>query len=132
LIRFGPRDRNKRVTTSSYTRHMARNVAALLTAFACICTTAKSASAHHSYGAFFHLCKSVTVDGRVDNIRWQNPHIYFDLVTDDKTTYLVEWAQMTDPRTAAGKPEALKVGDRIAVNGSPIKDVAKLRATYPV
>ena len=124
--------RNKQVTTTSYTGHMSRNVAALLAAVLCLCATARPTSAHHSYGAFFDLCKSVTVAGRVDNIRWQNPHIYFDLVTDDKTTYLVEWTQMTDPRTAAGRPEALKAGDRVVVNGSPIKDVAKLRASYPV
>ena len=31
-----------------------------------------------------------------------------------------------------GTPEALKAGDRVVVNGSPLKDVAKLRAAYPV
>jgi hypothetical protein len=109
-------------------RHAVVSVAAAVL----IGAASSPAVAHHSYGAYFDLCKSVTLEGRVDNVRWQNPHIYLDVTTDDRTTYLVEWTKMWDSRTAAGKPEALKTGDRIVVTGSPIKDVAKLRAAYPV
>jgi hypothetical protein len=36
------------------------------------------AHAHHSHGAIYDLCKSVTVGGRIESVQWKNPHTWFD------------------------------------------------------
>jgi Family of unknown function (DUF6152) len=108
---------------------MKRNAIHLATAI-CI-TVASSASAHHSYGLFYDLCTSVTIEGQVESVQWKNPHVWIDLKTDDGTTYGVEWTGPQNLTRAGLATDALKAGDRVVVTGSPIRDAAQFRAAYP-
>jgi hypothetical protein len=45
--------------------------------------SALSVSAHHSHPLFYDQCKSVTIEGRVENIQWKNPHVWIDLTMGD-------------------------------------------------
>ena len=70
-----------------------------------------SAHAHHSYGAFFDLCRSVTIEGRVENIQWKDPHVWINLTTDGGTAYRVEWTSLRGLSNRGITAESLKAGD---------------------
>jgi hypothetical protein len=83
--------------------------------------------AHHAYGLFYDLCRSVTIEGRLEAVHWNDPHVTIDLRLDDGTAYLAEW---TSPRALSNRsvtPDLLKAGDRVVVTGSPMKDPALMR-----
>ena len=42
-------------------------------------------------GTDIALCKSVTIEGRVEILLWKGPHSWIDLKMDGGTTYHVEW-----------------------------------------
>ena len=86
-----------------------------------------SAHAHHSYGAFFDLCRSVTIEGRVENIQWKDPHVWINLTTDGGTAYRVEWTSLRGLSNRGITAESLKAGDRVVVTGSPMKDPASIK-----
>ena len=98
----------------------------ILAATISIATAASTAYAHHSYGAFFDLCTSVTIEGRIDSIEWKNPHVWIDLTTDGGA-YRAEWTSLQGLSSRGVATDALKVGDRVAVTGSPMRDPASIR-----
>jgi hypothetical protein len=101
----------------------------------CLCTAAApSARAHHSYAIFADPCASVTIEGRIENIQWKEPHVWFDLMADDGTVYHAEWTSLSGLSTRGATPpatETLKAGDRIVVTGSRMRDAAAIRAAVP-
>ena len=105
---------------------MKRNLVLHLAMAICIGTTASSTYAHHSYGAFFDLCTSVTIEGRIDRIEWKNPHVWIDLTTDGGA-YRAEWTSLQGLSNRGVTTDALKAGDRVAVTGSPMRDPASIR-----
>jgi hypothetical protein len=95
---------------------------------------ASTAGAHHSYGTFFDLCASVTLEGRIEGVEWKNPHSYVDVRLDDGTAFRAEWTSLkalTRLGVAAGAEAALTLGERVVITGSPAKDPAAVRAAYP-
>ena len=65
----------------------------------------------------------------------EDPHSYIDFTTDDVTAYRAEWTSLnglTILGVAAGAVEALTPGERVVFTGSPAKDPAAVRVTYPV
>jgi hypothetical protein len=111
--------------------HMKRNVVIQLATAAYICATGSSAQAHHSYGTFYDLCTTVTVEGQVVNVKWQEPHVLMDLKTNDGTAYVAEWTSPRTLLTTAGLAAGtLKAGDHIAVTGSPLRPLEQIPAAY--
>ena len=96
--------------------------------------SALSVSAHHSHPLFYDQCKSVTIEGRVENIQWKNPHVWIDLKTGDGTTYHAEWTSLEGVLRGGGPgsaQDALTVEARVVVTGNPPRDPARIRASYP-
>ncbi len=114
---------------------MKRHAVIRLATAICLCTAASSAHAHHSYGAFFDLCTSVTIEGRVDGIEWKDPHVFIALTTEGGTAYRAEWTSLRGLSNSGVTTDALKAGDRVVVTGSRLKDRAlidpALRALAP-
>jgi hypothetical protein len=93
-----------------------------------------AANAHHSYGTFFDLCASVTLEGRIETVEWKNPHSYIEVTTDDGEAYRAEWTSLnglTARGVAPGAVAALAPGEHIVITGSPAKDPAAVRVNYP-
>ena len=112
---------------------MKRNVMIYLATAICICT-ASSAYAHHSHGLFYDQCKKLTIEGRVENAQWKNPHVLIVVKMDDGTTYTVELTslQILTTRGLAGAAQAaLMPGARVVVTGNPLRDPAQIRASFP-
>jgi hypothetical protein len=97
-----------------------------LAAAVCIWAAASSAHAHHSDWIFFDLCTSVTIEGQVERIQWQNPHTWIDLKADDGMAYSAEWTSLTSGGAGPAR-EVLKAGDRLVIAGSPPRDPAMRR-----
>ena len=95
---------------------------------------ASSAYAHHSHGLFYDQCKKLTIEGRVENAQWKNPHVLIVVKMDDGTTYTVELTslQILTTRGLAGAAQAALVpGARVVVTGNPLRDPAQIRASFP-
>jgi hypothetical protein len=96
--------------------------------------TASSALAHHSHARFYDSCKTVTIEGRIENVEWKNPHVHVVVKTDDGTSYTAELTSpdnLTRQGTADAAKAALTVGARITVTGNPLRDPAEIRASFP-
>jgi Family of unknown function (DUF6152) len=115
--------------------NMKRHSLVRLAAAVCFCAAGLPLYAHHSHDAIYDRCKSVTIEGEVVNIEWKNPHVWIALKLDDGTAYRAEWAGLQG-LAARGVPTgveagALKMGDRVAITGSAMRDTPQVRAAYP-
>ena len=96
--------------------------------------TASSALAHHNHQAFYDQCKSVTIEGRVDNVQFTDPHAKIVIRLDDGTTYTVDWMTPNNlQRNGILEPakKALAPGARVSVMGAPIRTAAEIRGHLP-
>ncbi len=87
---------------------------------------AVQAQAHHSFSMFDHE-KLITVSGTLKEFEWTNPHCWLDVsVVDAATGRTVDWAfEMGSVGQVAAqgwKAETVKPGDKITVEGHPMKD----------
>ena len=87
-------------------------------------------AAHHSTTMFDHA-QSVTISGTVKEVQWTNPHVAIYVIGtvrsgDEPTLWLLE---MTSPgnlvRAGGWTRTAVKPGDRVTVNFSPLRDGRK-------
>jgi len=98
---------------------------ATATVFACaMAAFAAPALAHHSFAMFDHE-KTITVSGTVKEFEWTNPHAWIHIVAEEAGKP-VEWSfemGSVGQVTAQGwKRDTIKPGDKISVEGHPLKD----------
>jgi hypothetical protein len=90
--------------------------------------TASSALAHHSF-AMFDQSKSVTLHGTVKDFRWNNPHVFIQLLVKTEGGSEEEWSiEMTSPEhlvRVGWKPGTLKPGDDVTLVIHPMRDGSK-------
>ena len=99
-----------------------------------IATAASSALAHHSHPFFYDVCKTVTIEGRVDSVQFKDPHTLIFLKTDDGTAYTVDWnslSALTRDNVIGPAKASLVFGARIAVTGARIRTTAEIREHFP-
>lgn len=112
---------------------MKRGVGILVTAFSLVAATS-SALAHHNHLAYYDLCRSVTIEGRVDSVEFTGPHARIVLRLDDGTTYTVDWMTPNNLRRSLilePARKALAPGSRVSVAGAPIRTAAEIRGYLP-
>ena len=112
---------------------MTRRLVTHFAAAFCLCAAA-AAHAHHSHPYFYDQCRSITIEGRIDSVRWIDPHTLIVLTMDDGTAYTIDWnalRSMTNSSTLAPAQAALVPGARIAVAGNPIRSSAGIRQFFP-
>jgi hypothetical protein len=105
-----------------------------LTTAVCLCTAASSAYAHHSHPYFYDECNSITIEGRVERVEFNDPHTRIVLRLDDGTAYTVDWAplsRLTNDRIIGPAKEALVFGARVVVTGNRLRDAAQIREHFP-
>ena len=79
---------------------------------------ASPALAHHSF-AMFDQSKKVTLQGTVKDFRWNNPHVFIQVLVKNDAGGEEEWSiEMTSPEHLARvgwKPGTLKPGDKVTL-----------------
>lgn len=79
--------------------------------------------AHHSM-AGFDRTKTVTLEGTIQDFRWQNPHSSIGIDVADKDGKVVTWqVEMTAPAylvRQGWKRTTLKKGDKVTIVGNPL------------
>ena len=85
---------------------------------------AVSAQAHHAHSGF-QLDQRVSVEGRLEELRYANPHVLLRIRTADGVVYDAEWqAAWWLQFHAHVLLTTLRVGDHIIVTGAPPRDAA--------
>ncbi len=83
------------------------------------------AFAHHAVSAEFDRNKPITFTGTVKKVDWMNPHIYTHIETKDANgkvvVYQVEGGAPNSLFRAGWRPDTLKIGETVTVNGSHAK-----------
>lgn len=81
------------------------------------------ALAHHSFAAVYQTGESVTVEGKVVQFLFRNPHSVLHVVTenDDGTTtrWAIEWQGATQLGANGMSAQTLRPGDPVVVTGTP-------------
>jgi hypothetical protein len=92
---------------------------------------ASAAVAHHSYGATYDLAKQVTVEGKLVQFVYRNPHSFVTIqAPDDKGVpqrWAVEWSGTGQLGGQGITRETLRVGDQIVIVGRPSRVPGEFR-----
>jgi hypothetical protein len=79
--------------------------------------------AHHSFAATYEVSKEVTVDGKIVQFVYRNPHSFVHVEAPDASgviqRWAVEWAGTSQLATAGVKRDSLKIGDHVVIVGRP-------------
>jgi hypothetical protein len=85
-----------------------------------------AAWAHHSVPEYFDVSKTVTVDGTIEEFKFENPHSIMKLYVMGADGKLEEWkaeASLAAWLLRNGwKPDMFKPGDKISITGNPARD----------
>jgi len=89
-----------------------------------------SAYAHHSFAAEYDTDKPVQITGMVTKVEWTNPHVHFYVDVKNKQGEVVNWNIELGPplilRHLGWRPDSLKTGDQVTVEGYLAKDQSSL------
>lgn len=82
-----------------------------------------SAIAHHSFAAEFDRSKPIELTGRVTNVKWMNPHVWFYInVRNEETGEMENWGVELGPphmlQNRGWRRESLSLGTEVTVNAS--------------
>ena len=91
-----------------------------------------TAEAHHSIAAVYDGKKLVTLDGKLVQFVFRNPHSFVHMEAPDGQgdvkRWAVEWAGTAQLGAQGVKRESLKVGDEITVTARPSRVPGEYRA----
>lgn len=77
------------------------------------------AFAHHSFAALFRMETFTEVEGRVEDVRWVNPHIKIYLRDEDGARWEVEAGPVNLVARMGIEKSMIEVGETIRVRGNP-------------
>ena len=81
---------------------------------------AGSLLAHHSYGDVLRD-HSTSVEGKLENFLFANPHAMLTIKTENSGTFSAEWQSLPQLTRAGVTAGLFQAGDRVVVTGSPTK-----------
>jgi len=88
-------------------------------------------AAHHSWTATYLEDQTVSVEGEIVELAYQNPHAWVHVSSRDTSgrmqTVGAEWASPSRLSQQGVTRETLKPGDRVILTGSPDRDPAAYR-----
>lgn len=89
-----------------------------LVSMACVTT-----QAHHSFPATYLIDQQITVEGKVVQFMFRNPHSFIHVMAHDKDgkdqRWSVEWAAGSALSDRQITRETLKIGDQVVIVGNP-------------
>jgi hypothetical protein len=101
----------------------------LLTLAIAVTLAGITASAHHSFAAYYFENQSTTIEGEVQEFQLRSPHalLLFRARTPEGTveTYTAEWGNARRLGESGITKDTLKPGDLVVVTGSPGRNAAE-------
>jgi hypothetical protein len=109
---------------------MMRRVPGLILAVALLCGGV--ASAHHSYASTYDVRREVTLEGKLVQFVYRNPHTFVHIQAPDENgqmqRWAVEWGGTSQLDRQGVTRESLKVGDQVVIVGRPSRVAGEYRA----
>ena len=88
-------------------------------------------SAHHSFGATYEISKQVTLEGKLVQFVYRNPHSFVHVQAPDQKgvqqRWAVEWSGTGQLAEAGVQRDTLKVGDHVVITGRPSRVPGEFR-----
>jgi hypothetical protein len=79
--------------------------------------------AHHSYAATYNVAQQITLEGKLVQFVYRNPHSFVHVDAPDASgvsqRWAVEWGGTGQLAQQGVKRDTLKVGDKVVINGRP-------------
>ena len=98
------------------------SIRALSLAVAALAMGAKAWS-HHSFAAVYLEDQEVTIEGRLVQFLWRNPHTLVHVMVEQEdgsnVRYVVEWGSATQLGATGVTQATLRPGDHVVINGNP-------------
>jgi hypothetical protein len=102
---------------------MKRTLLFLAVAAASLLSTQVKVYAHHSFAATYFEDKTVTVEGKLVQFLYRNPHSFVHVEAPDEKgemqTWAIEWGAGGQLSRDGVTRESLKPGDHVIVKGNP-------------
>ena len=90
---------------------------------------AAPASAHHAAAVAYHVDKTITVEGVVTEVKWENPHTWVYVEAKDASGNVVKWSfEGAVPNQLYRRgvtPAVLKPGVRVTIKAHPARDASR-------
>ena len=90
----------------------------------CLASLPAAVAAHHST-AEFDYSKQLTIEGKVKEVQWTNPHVWIQVVVDNngqKIDWSIEGGSPNSLSRNGWKATTFKSGDPVVVRVNPMKD----------
>jgi hypothetical protein len=96
-----------------------------------VVVAAATTYAHHSYGATYDLTKEITLEGRLVQFVYRNPHSFVHIQAPDESgkqqRWAVEWSGTGQLNNQGVTRETLRVGDVVVIVGRPSRVTGEYR-----
>jgi hypothetical protein len=80
------------------------------------------APAHHTFGYVYNTSQYLEIDGEVIFVRWENPHILFNMRTDDGAVWEIESNSPGGMEQREITRDIISVGNRFRIAGFPARN----------
>lgn len=81
------------------------------------------AVAHHSFAAVYKSDETISIEGKVAQFLFRNPHSVLHVIVEDEsggtTRYAIEWQGATQLGASGMSAQTLRPGDPVVVTGNP-------------
>lgn len=98
---------------------------------AVVSLAAVQAGAHHSFAAVYDAEQTVTIEGKVVQFQYRNPHSVLHVLAKDSSgvekRYAIEWQGATQLGAAGISAQTVHPGDAVIVSGHPGRVAAENR-----
>lgn len=104
-----------------------RDIAAPVFSFALI--AGATVSAHHAASVAYHVDKTISVEGVVTDVKWENPHTWVYVDAKDANGKVVKWSfEGAVPNQLYRRgvtPAVLKPGVMVTIKAHPARDASR-------
>jgi hypothetical protein len=91
-----------------------------------------AADAHHSYAATYNVAQEITLEGKLVQFVYRNPHSFVHVQAPDASgtpqRWAVEWGGTAQLANDGVNRDTLKVGDAVVILGRPSRVAGEYRA----
>src|SRR5262245_52323820 len=109
-----------------------RRISGLIVVAIVTLLSSAAAYAHHSYASTYDVRKEVTLEGKLVQFVYRNPHTFVHIQAPDESgtpqRWAVEWGGTTQLDRQGVTRDTLKVGDQVVIVARPSRVQGEYRA----